>query len=106
MPPNTNRGTNTLTVPGTVVLVPYRHRSTPPYADAVVDACAALVERSGDPIVRMADIVAELNATGSGYPIDTYKAIQRLSAEPCANGFRPSIERVDRHRLMLNSDAD
>jgi len=96
-----------LTVPGPVVVMYDRHRSTPSCADAVVDACAALVERGGDPIVRIADIVAELDTHDSGYPIDTvYKAVQRMTAESGANGFPTRLERVDRHRLLVSRNAD
>lgn len=62
MPPIANRGTDALTVPGPVAFVPYRRRSTPSCADAVVDGCAGLGNRSGDPIVYITDIRVELDA--------------------------------------------
>jgi hypothetical protein len=101
MPPHANTA---LAVPGPVLGVQHRHRAKPSCADAVLDACATLAERSGDPVVRIAAVLIELDADESGYPVDTvYKAIQRLTTDPNANESPTTVERLDRHRLMVSA---
>jgi hypothetical protein len=107
MPPNTNRPAKQLTVSGPAVLVPERHHSTPSCAEAVLDACITLVERSGDPVVSITDVLVELDTDGPAYPTDTvYKAIRRLTVDAGVNRFPTGLERLDRHRLIVNTRAE
>jgi hypothetical protein len=102
MPPNTNRATALLAVPGPIILVRDRYRAGQTCADAVMQACTALARRTSEPIVRITDVLAELGTTHGDYAPDTiYKTIRQLTVDDAANRYPTGLQRLDRHQLFV-----